>query len=82
MADYRDPKVTTHRDDKKKRNSWIAIAIGVIILIALLWWWLSGDEVEPVAPVVTGDGAAVEELEGEGEVDVEVVPVEPVAPAD
>ena len=50
MSDYRNPKVTTPKDDKNKMMKWIMYAIAAIIIILLLVWWLWPDqEVVPEA---------------------------------
>ena len=59
--DFRDPKVTTDRKDTGGGiGKWIAIAVGVILLLLLLGWllgWFADDEVD--AAVVPAEDTEV-----------------------
>ncbi len=60
--DFRDPKVTTGtKESDSGIGKWIAIAVGVILLLLLLGWLLglfANDDVD-AAVVPVEDGAVV-----------------------
>ncbi|TFL18870.1 hypothetical protein [Jannaschia formosa] len=76
-TDYRDPNVTTTRDDKSSSSSgwikWVLIALAVLAALWLLFSLFDTEEEVTTIPATDTDAVVVEEG-----TDATVVPVTPV----